>query len=50
MEKSYVTHDTILETAKSEPRIIYIPNAVAGFIGDLIISLAKKKVSKTSGT
>ena len=52
MNKSYVTPEHIMESAKSEPRIIYIPNALAGFMSDLLISLAKEKIKKSivSGT
>uniref|UniRef100_A0A6C0D905 Uncharacterized protein n=1 Tax=viral metagenome TaxID=1070528 RepID=A0A6C0D905_9ZZZZ len=45
MNKSYVSADTILEIV-TEPKPIYIPNAVAGYISDLIIKLANKKVSE----
>jgi hypothetical protein len=45
MNKSYANPDTILESANSIPRPIYIPNAVAGYIGDMIIKIAKHKVN-----
>jgi ribosomal protein S17E len=44
MNKSYVSADTILEI-DTEPKPIYIPNAVAGYISDLIIKIANKKTS-----
>ena len=44
MNKSYVSADTILEI-HTEPKPIYIPNAVAGYISDLIIKIAKKKAN-----
>jgi len=43
MNKSYVSPDAILET-NPDPRPIYIPNAVAGYIADVIIAIAKNKV------
>jgi transcription initiation factor TFIID subunit TAF12 len=46
MNKSYVSPDSILET-NTEARPIYIPNAVAGYISDLIIKMAEKKVKDT---
>ena len=45
-EKSYVTADDIRETQNSVPRPIKIPNAVVGFIADLIIAQANKKVKQ----
>ena len=44
MNKSYVSADTILET-NTDPRPVYIPNAIAGYVADLIINLAKKKAN-----
>lgn len=44
-EKSYISADTILDI-QTEPRPIYIPNAVAGYISDLIIKIADKKANK----
>lgn len=44
MNKSYVSADSILET-NTDSRPVYIPNAVAGYVADLIINLAKKKAN-----
>jgi len=41
--------DTILETANSVPRPVVMPSAAVGYIADLIINMAKHKVS-VSGT
>ena len=43
MNKSYVSPDAILET-NPDPRPISIPNAVAGYIADMIIEVAKHRV------
>jgi hypothetical protein len=48
-EKSYATPDDIKESSNSIPRPILIPSAVIGYIADLIIESAKRKV-KNSGT
>ena len=45
-EKSYVSPDDIKESSKSIPRPISIPSAVIGYIADLIIESAKRKVKK----
>jgi len=45
MNKSFVSADTILETANSISRPIMMPNAVVGYIADLIINIAKQKVT-----
>jgi len=45
MNKSFVSADTILETANSIPRPIMIPSVAVGYIADLIINMAKNKVT-----
>jgi len=45
MNRSFVSADTILETANSVPRPIGLPSAAVGYVADLIISLAKEKVT-----
>jgi len=48
-EKSYASADDIKESSHSIPRPISIPSALIGYIADLIIESAKRKV-KNSGT
>jgi hypothetical protein len=43
-EKSYASVDDIKESANSVPRPIKIPNAIIGYMADLIIARAKYKV------
>ena len=45
MNRSFVSADTILETANSVPRPIALPSAAVGYVADLIISTAKHKVT-----
>jgi len=45
MNRSFVSADTILETANSVPRPITLPSAAVGYVADLIISIAKQKVT-----
>jgi hypothetical protein len=44
MNKSYVSADSILDI-NTEPRPIIIPNALAGYIADILIKMAEKKVN-----
>ena len=43
-----VSKDDILEI-KTKPRPIVIPNAIIGYFGDLIINIAKHRVSVQKG-
>jgi hypothetical protein len=45
MNRSFVSADTILETANSVPRPIALPSAAVGYVADLIINIAKQKVT-----
>ena len=45
MNKSFVSADIILETGNSVPRPILLPSAAVGYIADLIINVAKQKVT-----
>jgi hypothetical protein len=44
MNKSTKTSEEILEEGITNPRPIYIPNAVAGYFADLIIQLASSNI------
>jgi len=44
--KSYVSAEDILLRANSVPRPIEVPNAVVGYISDLIQKIAKEKITK----
>ena len=49
-EKSYASVDDIKESANSVPRPIKIPNAIIGYMADLIIARAKYKVKGSVST
>jgi hypothetical protein len=45
-KKSYISADDILLRANSVSRPLEVPNAVVGYISDLIQKIAKEKVIK----
>ena len=47
-EKSYVSAEDILNSANSIARPVEVPNAIVGYIADLIIVVAKAKVKKVT--